>query len=494
MRPRRCSAGCAMSTPPRSTCSSRPPRTSWAAVCSSAFPPIPRSSNVMAMRRALTLVVVAVAVFAPSAAGAPKLPIGHAGRWVTDAQGRVVVVHGINMVYKRAPYDPDATGFGDDDAKFLASEGYDGVRVGVIYTAVEPTPGHYDDAYIARIKKTVDTLGRHGLLSLVDFHQDLYNERFQGEGWPDWAVFDDALPAEPKNGFPANYLGMPALQHAYDNFYANVKAPDGVGIEDHYVAAWKHVAKVFAKDDNVLGYDLYNEPWPGTAWQDCVNTAGCPVSDAKLATLTKKAITAIRTADRRHLVFYEPFVLFNFGAGTSIGPFGDKKLAMSFHDYCLQASGGAQECDGADDLVFQHADDQAKRTGDALLLTEFGATRAKDILTAMVERADRFMDGWLEWHYCGCQDPTTSGAGDEQALVYDPAKPPKRKNLDAGKLAILTRPHPEAVAGTPTSIAFDGTSRTFTLKFSTARADGKGTFPTGSTTEVLVPRRQYPKG
>ena len=78
---------------------------------------------------------------ASSAAGASasvELPLGHAGRWITDDQGRVVVLHGLNMVYKRPPYAPDAIGFGDDDAAFLAREGFNAVRVGVIYKAVEP--------------------------------------------------------------------------------------------------------------------------------------------------------------------------------------------------------------------------------------------------------------------------------------------------------------------------------------------------------------------
>src|SRR3954453_1500800 len=148
------------------------------------------------MRRLLAGTLLALAAAAPAAA-APGLPLGHARRWITDARGRVGSLHGINMVNKVAPYAPDATGFGEDDARFLAREGYDTVRVGVIYKAVEPAPGVYDDAYIARIVRTVNTLGRHGIVSLVDVHQDLYNERFEGEGWPDWAVLDDDLPAEP---------------------------------------------------------------------------------------------------------------------------------------------------------------------------------------------------------------------------------------------------------------------------------------------------------
>src|SRR2546423_14066848 len=89
--------------------------------------------------------VLAAAASASAALAAPALPLGHAGRWTTDAQGRVVILHGYNMVYKKPPYDPSALGFGDDDAAFLAAEGYNTVRVGVIYKAVEPAPGAYDD-------------------------------------------------------------------------------------------------------------------------------------------------------------------------------------------------------------------------------------------------------------------------------------------------------------------------------------------------------------
>jgi endoglycosylceramidase len=41
------------------------------------------------------------AVAPPTALAAPvgpTLPIGHVGRWMTDADGRVVVLHGLNQV------------------------------------------------------------------------------------------------------------------------------------------------------------------------------------------------------------------------------------------------------------------------------------------------------------------------------------------------------------------------------------------------------------
>ena len=70
---------------------------------------------------------------------APRPPLSASGRWITDARGRVVILHGLNMVYKRPPYAPHAVGFGADDARFLRYNGFNTVRLGLIYKAVEPS-------------------------------------------------------------------------------------------------------------------------------------------------------------------------------------------------------------------------------------------------------------------------------------------------------------------------------------------------------------------
>ena len=140
-----------------------------------------------------------------------------AGSWTRS--GRVLVLHGVNMVYKRPPYAPDKIDFDRDDARFLARNGFRTVRLGLIWKAVEPRPGKYDDRYLARIARTAEILADEGIWTMLDFHQDLYNERFQGEGAPDWAVLDGGLPAEPQLGFPFNYFAMPALNLAFDNFW-----------------------------------------------------------------------------------------------------------------------------------------------------------------------------------------------------------------------------------------------------------------------------------
>jgi endoglycosylceramidase len=448
--------------------------------------------------RLATCVAISAAALLPAAAlgsqPGPQLPLGHAARWVTDATGRVVTLHGLNEVYKVAPYYPSVSGFGDDDAAFLAAQGFNAVRLGVIYTAVEPQPGQYDDRYLEQIAATVDVLARHGIVSLLDFHQDLYNERFQGEGFPSWAVQDDGLP-NPALGFPGNYLGNLALERAFDHFWNNDPGPGGVGLQDRFAAAWGHVAERFRNTPGVLGYEILNEPWPGTLWEQCVVPTGCPAFDAKLGVFERRVDAQIRRVDPNTLVWYEPNVLFNDGVDTQLAPLGDPQAGFAFHDYCLTASGTNSNagCDTFDDLVFANALRRSSATSDALLMTEFGATDAADVLGAMLNRADRNMVGWLEWAYTG-NDITTSGPGDTQALVIDPAKPPSGSNVRAAKLAILARPYPQVVAGTPESWAFDPASGAFTLRYTTSRADGQGRFGPYAETDIAVPPVQYPNG
>jgi endoglycosylceramidase len=450
---------------------------------------------------ALLSLLLAGAV-APSYAGQDARPRGSRavphGQWLLDPHGKVLMLHGLNMVYKHGSYAPDEAGFGADDARFLARHGFTTVRLGLIWKAVEPQPGVYDTAYIKRIRHTTQVLARHGIWTLLDFHQDLYNEKFQGEGAPDWAVLDDGLPAEPQAGFPGNYFGMPALNRAFDHFWANDEGPGQIDLQDRYAGAWAKVASTFRRTPRILGLDLFNEPWPGSQWENCANPAGCPQFDADLQDFTEKQLAAIRAVDARTAVFYEPNVLFNSGAKTSVAPTG-KHLAFSFHDYCISAEAGTEgsvqeACKQADDLVWGNTAEHTAATGHAPLLTEFGATTDGPTISAMVARAARNLTGWQFWAYCGCGDPTTTGPGAEQALVLDPSKPPRGKNVDHVKLRALVVPHLQVVAGTPTRDLFHRDSRRYVATWTTATVGTKRHWAPGSRTTLFVPRSVYKKG
>ena len=441
---------------------------------------------------ALALPVI-LAPMSPAAPAPAAGPLSQSGRWITDAAGRVVVLHGLNQVYKVPPYEPSAAGFGADDAAFLAANGFNAMRVGVIWAAVEPQPGQYDESYLDSIADTVHTLAAHGIVSVLDFHQDLYNEKFQGEGAPAWAVQDGGLP-NPPLGFPGNYLGNPAEWHTWDQFWANAPAPDGVGLQDHYAATWAHVATRFAADPNVAGYEIMNEPWPGTLGEICAAPlVGCPLFDAgPLTTFLKRVDRAIRTVDTAHTVYIEPNVLFSQSDRTYVRPLGDPKAGFAFHDYCSteELTGNNALCPPQDKVTVASANRYAQHRSMPPLLTEFGATNDLPNIAEMVGLADKFRLGWLEWAYTG--NDKTSASPNGQALVLDPAQPPTGANVLTAKLKTLAEPYPQAVAGTPSSWSFD--KGTFRLTYSTARADGAGRFPTGSETDVAVPAIQYPNG
>ncbi|MGW6375245.1 cellulase family glycosylhydrolase [Rhodococcus sp. NPDC055112] len=437
----------------------------------------------------------------PAANGAASVPTGttHAGRWITDSDGRVLITSGVNMVAKHAPYAPDALGFGDDDAQFLADNGFDSVRLGLIWKAIEPNPGVYDDAYLARIKNTVGVLASHGITTLIDMHQDLANEKFQGEWQPDWAVLDDGLPAFPKLGFPYNQFAMPALLANYDNFLANKAGPGGIGIQDRFAAAWAHTAGYLRGTTGVMGYDLLNEPWPGSSYPLCI-VGDCAAANAKLTAMHHRLAKAIRAQDPATMVFYEPFSLSNAGVPPNPGTTGDPNEALSFHDYCTFAalSGGSGSASGDvcgpfDDSVFTHAEAHASATGAGLLLTEFGSTDDEKTLIATLDRAAKNMVGWQYWAYCGCDDPTTQDQAG-QAIVLDPAKPPTGDNVRWNKVKTLAVPHPRLVSGTPLSYGFDRATSTLRVEYSTSRADGRGQFRQGAVTSIAMPRIEYPSG
>jgi endoglycosylceramidase len=422
----------------------------------------------------------------------PKPPLATSGRWIVDAKGRAVILHGVNMVYKRPPYDPGAAGFNGPDAKFLRRHGFDSVRLGVIYGAVEPRPGRYSSAYLDRIAGTQRTLARQGIFSLLDFHQDLYAEKFTGEGFPSWSILADGAPTQPLSGFPGTYVTSPGENAAWDSLWANAAGPGGVGLQARFAAAWKQVAKRFAARAYVMGYDPLNEPWPGSDFPTCFSPSGCAAFEQqKLGPLEQRVVRAIRRVDRTHTVWYEPVVTANSGSAYHTPRPTGRNLGFNFHDYCLAGTANPP-CDALEQATVDHAVEHAGGR-EPILLSEFGATDDLPTIERMADRSDRAMIPWMWWHYCGCDDPTTSGPGDTQAIVHDPRRAPRGANVFHAKLAALDRPYPQAVAGTPKRFSYDRAGDEFTLTYSTRAPDG-GRLPRATRTVVYVPRAHYPRG
>ena len=460
--------------------------------------------------RSLLVVLALTALVAPAAGASPAEPLGHAGRWITDAKGRVVVLQGVAVVVGGAfgtaageEQTAAQVGFRRADARFLARKGFNVVRLGMFFRGYSPAPGVYDDAYLRSFARTQRQLARAGIFTLLDFHQDQLSPVYNGRGFPDWFLIDDGL-ANTASPFPQGYFDNPALNRAYDHLWANDPGPGGVGLQDRFAEGWARVAARFAGARRLLGYDIFNEPWPGSAYATCANPAGCPpggFDQVELTAFSNRIIDAIRGADPRHLAFYEPNLQFDVGAATGHGRVDDPNAGFSFHNYCLGAAPGlphvpdpANLCrDAGETLVFENAEAHSAETGAALLMTEFGDTEDGAIHARVADLADRFMVGWTDWAYMG-----STGQ-----IKIDNSKPPTRDNIRRARLDAVVRPHPQLVAGTPLEYGWDG--ERFELAFSTRSAAAGGFEPVGGApgarrfgrgarTEIVVPRARFRRG
>jgi endoglycosylceramidase len=401
-------------------------------------------------------------------------PIGHHGRWLTDTDGRGVLFHGVNFVAKVDGETPAEMGFGADDAQWLADNGFDVVRLGLTAGSIMPSPGIIDTAYLESFRATVDILTDHGLLVLLDLHQDGWGPSLGDDGFPEWMTITHG--AEDSNtDFPLYYITNPAIQAAFDSFWGNEPGPEGVNLQDRVAAMFGAWAESLGDNPGVLGYDLLNEPWPGTTWQPCAtDRQGCPVQDQALDSYYARMTTAIRAQDPDRLIFGEPYVLFNFGtAPTNIGlPGDDPKSGMSYHMYTLDP--------GAESAVQNFAVQWADRTCGALLNTEFGATDDAAVIDRQVSELDSALVPWTFWAY-------------NENIAGDMSLPVGETPVNEAVVGALVRPHPRAVAGTPLFHEYDQATRSLQFVYTTTRAAG-GSWPSGTLSEFQVASRTYPEG
>lgn len=434
-------------------------------------------SRVVLVALALCTLTACTETGDPAATGAdgPVPPLSSTGRWFTDAHGRVVLLRGFNEVAKSPPFYPAAFGFDDDDAAFLAAEGFNALRLGVDFRGLMPQPGAIDDAYIEHLAETVDALSARGLFVILDFHQDGYAPLFNGNGLPDWMAISDGLPNPPEAVFPLYYIQNPAMQRAFENFWANRPGPNGIGLQDYFVQGLERVVARFADNEWVIGAELMNEPWPGSVWEPCIAMdVGCPdLERTLLVPFYEKASAAARRLAPHQLVFVEPFVLFNFGQGPTTIPGAIPGTALSFHSYALDVDSEVR--------VLGYAVAAAERDQVAAVVSEFGATIDPAILHRITTQMDAELLSWLDWAY-------------NESIIADASEPAGSDNLRSeAAFAALVRPYPLALAGTPTLMSFDPTTQRFELRYTTSRPGG-GAYPGELLSVVSVPARQYPNG
>lgn len=189
-----------------------------------------------------------------------------------DETGRQMIFNGINMCDKgradesktKKVYD---VAFDEELIVRLKSCGVNVIRLGLTWDAVEPAPGKYDEDYLDRVEKVTKLCEKHGIYYYLDMHQDLYGgpvDKGAGDGAPTWACITDGAEFHPaKLVWAEGYFFGKAVHRSFDHFWAN-DVCCGKPIQEHYCAMWKHVAERFKDSPALFGFDVMNEPFPGT--------------------------------------------------------------------------------------------------------------------------------------------------------------------------------------------------------------------------------------
>jgi endoglycosylceramidase len=121
----------------------------------------------------VALATVAFALMAE----AGDVHVNPATRMLEDQDGRSVLFHGVNVVYKVDPYIPSMDGefdselsLNDEDIQNLVDWGMNFVRLGVMWEGVERVAGVYDEKYLDSVERLINRLGEAGIYTLVDNH------------------------------------------------------------------------------------------------------------------------------------------------------------------------------------------------------------------------------------------------------------------------------------------------------------------------------------
>lgn len=180
------------------------------------------------------------------------------GRFI-DSEGRQVLLHGMSVISK-SPRTGYISWQKPADFARMRHWGMNCIRLGMTWDAVEPEPGKYNEEFLKKLDERIGWAKDHGIYVFLDMHQDLFSVLYS-DGAPEWATLHEGKPHLKEGGIWSDaYFSSPAIHAAFDNFWANKPAPDGVGVQDHFARAWRHVAERYADEPAVIGYDLFNEP------------------------------------------------------------------------------------------------------------------------------------------------------------------------------------------------------------------------------------------
>ncbi|MCO5292752.1 MAG: glycoside hydrolase family 5 protein [Chitinophagaceae bacterium] len=383
------------------------------------------------------------------------------GENLRDYAGRMILLRGLNYVNK-----DEKNNYRNliKDTAFIKmkSWGFNAVRLGINWSALEPSPGKYDTDYLQDLDLRLQYAKQYGIYVILDMHQDLYGKKFGG-GAPLWATLDEGKPHITGGIWSDAYFISPAVQTSFDNFWNNALIAGGMGVQDHYIKTWAMLAQRYRNDKNIIGFDLMNEPFIGSAVNDAlavmINEVTLALNEKsngkkytpeevgemwmdeqgkseiikmltgkdvflkvlsgmepvykyfeenKLMPFYKKLAIAIRQVNKNHILFWEPSVSSNNGIPTHIEPIaeaGNQQAYMPhFYDIVLDTKDAGKADSERLMFMFGQLQNSKSKLNLPLLIGEWGAfyggdQEVVDAAKFMANGIDSFLFGDFYWDY-----------------------------------------------------------------------------------------------
>lgn len=370
----------------------------------------------------------------------PQFPLKIKENKIIDSKGRKIILKSINLSdrNKYPPFLPEVT---FDDLKMIRKLTFNSVRFLIMWEAIEPEKGKFDFEYLNKLKEWIKKCDEAGLLVILDMHQDLFSRAIGGNGAPQWATIDNLVePDECKSPWYINYFNKEVIA-SFDNFW---KDKD---LQEHFFKSWEQVVKETLKFPNVIGYDLFNEPYPCSYSRDFF--------ESKILTnFYKKLISLIKKQAPDKFVFFEPSVYVSAGFNTYLKKLNFKNIIYAPHYYDALTNVTPFGYDGDTMRIkncFKKFLFDAKRLDCSLFLGEYGVfdwsvKGAKEYLQDVISAIQENKIGSAYWNYNRDVDETSvvDKEGQERYIVE-----------------MVSYPYPQAVPGILKSYSAKGRKTLF---------------------------------
>lgn len=287
------------------------------------------------------------------------------GSWFRDEHGRYTIFRGVNFGgrSKLPPYLPispldvkELSKLDLDDEihsvkpglDLLKTSGFNVVRLLVSWKALESKPNsdlndlsEEGKEYLSFLNRIIKELYKRNIYVILDFHQDVANEIYGGDGFPDWTIAVDEehpkpaltqIPPPPDKKWQIKYMTNKSLKHTFKSFWENdltnkdeglVHYPVRTHLEKTIELTVKHLQWLNNGNTHpaILGVEPFNEPHPGLIPKE-------EFEQKYLMDFYRDVNSNIGKVDQNLFIFIEPRVDWTFPAEGSPMAYGAAPLEI----------------------------------------------------------------------------------------------------------------------------------------------------------------------